>query len=265
MGNGTFEKRFMDWLSGQISPSRFPECARTYKEIEDFCLNMKIISTPLFEIRDYTAANQIRQVVGKNQAFRIRHKKAIWKYEAAANYLCKYFKIMSERAESDAKATSETMIDRAFSETAIGRVRRTKKLGDSAEISTSSKLGDGIERVLETHYKYGFKYNSIRELMRFRQFADGMNITVPQDDNQLQEAILAAGTVIDGKVYYKSVDIYHELQIIVEDIFSSGIQVIYYESLLMVQSEWMSFRAITSAEMLKEYTKVFLTMPRSQR
>ncbi len=60
-------------------------------------------------------------------------------------------------------------------------------------------MNSEIASVLKQHYEYGFKYDSIRELMRFRQFADAMGITLPEEDETLKTSILSSGAVIDDK------------------------------------------------------------------
>ena len=112
---------------------------------------------------------------------------------------------------------------------------------------------EDIQKVLREHYIYGFKLDSIREMTRFRQFADAMNVQLPENDEQLKENILACGIVIDGKLFCKSGDFQQRLRDIVDEIFSDGTEVIYYESLFAAKSEWMITNVITSTEMLKEY------------
>lgn len=124
---------------------------------------------------------------------------------------------------------------------------------DNKEITDSAEADSKLVAVLKQHYEYGFKYDSIRELMRFRQFADAMDIELTEDDESLKAAILACGTVIDDKVYCKSDDMPKELQKIIDEVFASGACVIYYESLFEKEQEWMESRVITSADMLKEY------------
>lgn len=89
--------------------------------------------------------------------------------------------------------------------------------------------------------------------MRFRQFADAMGINLSEEDEALKASILSSGTVIDDKVYCKSDNMLQELQCIVDDVFSSGAGVIYYESLFENEQEWMESNVITSPDMLKEY------------
>lgn len=124
---------------------------------------------------------------------------------------------------------------------------------ENKETADSAEADSKLVVVLKQHYKYGFKYDSIRELMRFRQFADAMDIELTEDDEALKAAILACGTVIDDKVYCKSDDMPKELQKIIDEAFASGACVIYYESLFEKEQEWMESHVITSADMLKEY------------
>ena len=124
---------------------------------------------------------------------------------------------------------------------------------DRVDISSKSEINEDIVKVLKQYYEYGFKYDSIRELMRFRQFADEMGVELPEEDINLKDAILASGTVIDDRVYCKSDDMPLELQRIIDDIFSSGVGVIYYDSLFEDKSEWMENHVIVSSDMLKEY------------
>lgn len=125
--------------------------------------------------------------------------------------------------------------------------------GDNEQSTAPTEVSSEIVLVLKEHYKYGFKYDSIRELMRFRQFAEAMGITLPEEDEALKACILSYGTVIDDKVYSKGDDMPQELQRIIDDIFSSGADVIYYECLFESEQEWMDSHVITSSDMLKEY------------
>ena len=124
---------------------------------------------------------------------------------------------------------------------------------DCGQTANSVEANDEIVAVLNQHYEYGFKYESIRELMRFRQFADAMDVALPEDDDALKAVILASGTVIDDKVYCKSDDMLQELQKMIDNIFASGAGVIYYERLFELEQAWMESHVITSSDMLKGY------------
>ena len=122
-----------------------------------------------------------------------------------------------------------------------------------AEKNVESLADSGIVSVLRQHYQYGFRYESIRELMRFRQFAGEMCVSIPDNDELLKAAILASGTLIDDKVYCKNDNLPDELRTLVASVFDTGTEVIYYECLFHWESEWMASHVITSDSMLKEY------------
>ena len=109
-----------------------------------------------------------------------------------------------------------------------------------------------ITSILKDHYQYGFKVDSYRELLRFRQFAEADGVIIPDNDDEIKTAILSAGTLVDGKVFAKSDDLAQELKDIVNTITESGAKTIYYEVLLERHNEWMLSHYITSEAMLKE-------------
>ena len=63
-------------------------------------------------------------------------------------------------------------------------------------ITTESPSSD-VERVLKTRFKYGFKKNSICELMKFRRFADEIGAKLPCDDEDLIKIICSVGMTIN--------------------------------------------------------------------
>lgn len=112
---------------------------------------------------------------------------------------------------------------------------------------------DVVVSVLKDHYPYGFKYDSIRELIRFRLFAEESQIELPDSDDLLTEIIKDAGILIEGKIFVQSDDFRSELQNTIDEIFQSGASAVYYESLFQIKNELMEQCHIVSAEQLKEY------------
>ncbi len=147
------------------------------------------------------------------------------------------------RLQTDDQAEEDVMID-------------TPEVPEQDEIIEevlTDDISDGIRLVLNQHFPYGFKLDSVRDLMRFRRFADADAINnIPEDDDELKSKILSVGTIINDKLYAKSEDLSEELRQIVKNIFSDGTTVIYYQALLEHEHEWMNSQHISSEEMLKE-------------
>ena len=114
---------------------------------------------------------------------------------------------------------------------------------------------DPIKEILKEHYSFGFRFESVRELMRFRQFAEAKSANLPEDDDQLKAMIIASGTVIDDKVFCTGDDLPQLLQRIIDEVFNTGISVAYYDCLLSEKEADFSQYNITSEDMLKEYLK----------
>ena len=138
-------------------------------------------------------------------------------------------------------------------------VKKDVSISKKSNRSNDSKLVSRIIEIMNNHYQYGFKIDSIRELMRFRQFAEDMDITLPENDDILIATIKGVGSLIDGKVFCKNDELPNELKNIVDSIISQGITVIYYSKLFELQNEWMNSHVITSPEMLKEYLQRHIT------
>ena len=223
------KEKFIAWASSNLSEQRCKWIEENLHKVEQFATTTNIISCSLYDVTDPSLLITLQKALSKNKLFQLKHHKLLKNimddYHAYMLFCSKFLK------NDESTNTASEVIDP----------------NDSAEM--------GIETVLKKHYQYGFKYESIRELMRFRQFADTMSVILPDDDGQLKKGILSAGILIDDKVYCRSQIQTDELHDLVERIFSNGVNVIYYESLLEKNSDWMSSHAITNEETLKEYLR----------
>ena len=125
----------------------------------------------------------------------------------------------------------------------------------SATKASTGNSESSLAALIKNHFPYGIKVDSLREIIRLRNFAEEDGIMLSEDDEALKSQILSCGMLIEGKVHIKSNDMPQELNAIIQDAFASGAQVIYYEALFNNNSEWMAENFISSDEMLKDYLK----------
>lgn len=213
---------FLLWANDNLPETRIKWIEENLLKIERFANTLGLINQAIFDVIDRSTLNRIFNCIEKNKIFQIKNRRFI------------------KNITEDFKSYIQFCLKK---ETPINNVPTI----------TSDKTNNDIVTVLKQHYKYGFKYNSYRELMRFRQFADAMGVTLPEEDEALKASILSSGTIIDDKVYCKSNDMLKELQHVVDDAFSSGAGTIYYESLFKKEQEWMESHVITSPDMLRKY------------
>lgn len=214
--------KFLLWANENLPKKRIKWIEENLLKIERFANTLGLTNQAIFEVFDQSTLNRIFSCIEKNKIFQIKNRRFI------------------KNITEDFKSYIQFCLKK---ETPI----------DNVQTITSEKTNNDIVTVLKQHYKYGFKYDSYRELIRFRQFADAMGITLPEEDEALKTSILSSGTIINDKVYHNSDDMLRELQQIVGNVFFSGAGTIYYESLFEKEQEWMESHVITSPDMLKEY------------
>lgn len=140
-------------------------------------------------------------------------------------------------------STAKTMFDDAFQRNNGTDNHADTSIDNHSEDNRTVKDGsndilNSIRALLDKRFPYGFKMDSMRDLIRFRKFAEEENIgSVPGNDDELRLLILSAGTFIKDKLYAENKDLSVDLQRIVQDIFNDGTAVVYYEALLEHYSE----------------------------
>lgn len=63
MIDGNNEKKFMDYLASQVSPSQFVELSSYYPEIEAFCLKLNVLKKPLFETTEFENIKRVQKAI----------------------------------------------------------------------------------------------------------------------------------------------------------------------------------------------------------
>lgn len=228
---------FFTWAASVFSAKRCKWIEENILRMEQLAVTSQIISGSIFDVTDMSTLEYIYKAAKRNKIFQVKNRKLIKNIIDDFKAYMQYCSRQTEHTDEAEKVT-DVVPSESVSKAAV-----------------SAGVNSEISAVMKQHYEYGFKYDSSRELMRLRQFADATGITLPKEDEVLKASILSSGIVIDGKVYCKSDDMPQELQRIVDDAFSSGASVIYYESLFENEQEWMESHVITSPDMLKEYLK----------
>lgn len=112
-----------------------------------------------------------------------------------------------------------------------------------------------ITEIISVKYKYGFRIGSAIEMMKIRNYAEVMELELPESDEELEKELIAAGTSIDGKVYVFSETLLTELGNIIDEIFRRGSVVIFLRSFMEKHEEWAEENHIASDSLLKEVLK----------
>ena len=113
-------------------------------------------------------------------------------------------------------------------------------------------IDEEILQLVRRKFIYGFRVNSIIDMMKLRDYANAEGITLYEDDEVLKSVIQENGLLMDGKVFVKSKDSQSELCSLIDDIFANGNTIIYYKSLIENHSSLMENIHINSEQVLRE-------------
>lgn len=111
---------------------------------------------------------------------------------------------------------------------------------------------EDILQLISRKFIYGFRINSVIDMMKLRDYANAERVKLYERDDVLRNFIQENGMLMEGKVFIKSKDSRSELISLIEDIFAKGNSIIYYESLMERHSVLMNKIHITSEQILRE-------------
>ena len=118
------------------------------------------------------------------------------------------------------------------------------------------KYTEAITQILSVKYKYGFRIDSAIEMMKIRNYAETMNLELPESAEELEKEINAAVVGIDVKVYVFNKELLNELASIIDEIFQTGTIVIFLSAFIETHEEWLEEKHIASESLLKEVLKL---------
>lgn len=130
------------------------------------------------------------------------------------------------------------------------RTRRKKEIEET--VIDRTEYSDGIYSLLENHYKFGFRLNSPIEIMKIRKFAEQDGVSLPDDDEQLRNEIRLVGFLIEDKVFVFGTEKITELSSKFSEIFDKGFNMVFFDSFMNKENEWLTENHILTSELLKE-------------
>lgn len=90
MVDGNNEKKFMNYLASQVSPTLIAEFSSYYADIEAFCLRLNILAKSLFDTTDFETIKRVQKTIEQNKIFRITRKRNYEKIVIACRYYYVY-------------------------------------------------------------------------------------------------------------------------------------------------------------------------------
>lgn len=109
-----------------------------------------------------------------------------------------------------------------------------------------------IKMLLLKKFPYGIRVDSAIDIMKLKSFAEMFKVGLPESEELLKAQIAAGGISFEGKIYFVSDEVYNGIIQKINDIFSEGFSIVYYEELLSKNFDWFDKNHITSWELLQK-------------
>ena len=86
------QNQFFSWMSGKVPPAQISELNLTFSEIESFCLKIKVLKKPLFQVTDLQTVAKVMKMIESNKVFRFIYKKQLSKMASAMHFYYLFIK-----------------------------------------------------------------------------------------------------------------------------------------------------------------------------
>ncbi len=103
----SIEEKFMLWLSPQVTDAQLEELKVAYSQIDEFCLNRRILKEHLFNTTDLIILADVERNIDGNKTFWNKYKRSINKMYAAIHYYLLF--IREEMENSPHEKTTENI------------------------------------------------------------------------------------------------------------------------------------------------------------
>lgn len=230
---------FFTWLTEEekMAPASCRGYVSSLKSISEYAVSTGILSSRLDEISDNDELKNAVEALNDNPDYRDYNAQQHNRFSAAIN---KY--LMFKGLE----AAPRKMQSRVGSDV----IPTTVVAAEPVEIQSGYR--DGVEQLLKSRFKYGFRLTSDMDIMRMRQFAEMAEIELPENDDTLKMLIAVVGFKVEDKVFVISDETIDFLKSVVEKYAGAGTQVFFYDALMVKEYDELMENQISSEDMLKE-------------
>lgn len=113
-------------------------------------------------------------------------------------------------------------------------------------------LTEDILGVVAKRFVYGFRLDSVIELIKLREYLSEDGIDYVGTDEELEALIISKGIISNGKVFLESADANEKIEKTINSLFEKGISVIYFSCFIDSYQVLLDEVHIASEDVLKD-------------
>lgn len=162
MVNGNNEKKFMNYLASQVSPTLIAEFSSYYADIEAFCLRLNILKKPLFDTTDFETIKSVQKTIEQQKIFRITRKGNYAKIVTA----CRYYYIYVRDGLYENDKSPDVLRESKKSTPVVATTHSVNSISESSDVETNEVTISNNSTEAVTEAKHINLENMVREVLR---------------------------------------------------------------------------------------------------
>ncbi len=229
---GMRKDRFIIWLEKEnISEQGRAKIISTLEKCSQYGVTHKKMKLHIWDIGNVNLYESVIEGLLEDKFLKLLHKDLAYALKKCAPIYAKF--LHHERVASVEKNIPERVIT-------------------TSEEPAAENMEKKIIKLVGEKFTYGYRLGSPIERMKLRTYIAEAKLEIAYSDEEIEQLIRTAGVVTNGKVFVAACEVEEKLNDSLSEIFESGVAVIYYESYLENNREWLDLFHVVSEELLKE-------------
>lgn len=229
------KEKFIEWLNSKRKLKYSLELIiNVMDECSDYAVVHKYSKYVFWNIESVKLFEIVSKKLLDDKIFRVLHKNVSQLFVKFQGY---YIEFLDEiRCAEATEKTDNTVI-----------------VNNNLEDNKIEQLDERLIEIVEKNFMYGFRLGSPIELIKLKDYAEEMGLAIEKSDEEIEKLLRNIGVVINGKLHVVTDAIRKKLDSAIEEVFSEGNGIIYYESFMERYNESLNEMHIVSEDMLKEF------------
>lgn len=224
--------RFIHWLETEIiSEQARVKIINTLEKCSQYGVTHKKMKLHIWDIGNVNLYESVIEGLLEDKFFKLLHKDLAYALRKCAPIYAKF--LHQEKVA------------------AVGKNIPEQVMSTSDEL-IEENIEKKIIKLVGEKFAYGYRLGSPIERMKLRTYISEVQLEIVYSDEEIEQLIRTAGFVTNGKVFVIACEVEDKLNDSLSKIFESGVAIVYYESFIENNREWLEAFHVVSEEVLKE-------------
>lgn len=230
-----YKEKFIEWINSKRKRKYSLELIiNVMDECSDYAVAHKYSKFIFWDIENVKLFEIVSTKLLDDKIFRVLHKNVAQLFTKIRRY---YIEFLDEMRCVESIKKNDNII----------------LMNNNLESNKIEQFDEQLIRIVVEKFVYGFRLGSPIELMKLKDYAEKTGLVIEKSDEEIEKLLRNSGIVINGKLYVITNTVREKLNSAIEEVFSKGNEIIYYERFMERHNESLDEMHIVSEDMLREF------------